>query len=439
MLSPISEPPNFTSTNKANWSDRTRLKAQATLAGQRRGLRAFLPFVGPAVVASVAYMDPGNFATNIQSGAALGYELLWVVLFANVTAMLFQSLSAKLGIATGRNLTELCREHFSRPTVAGMWAISEIAAMATDLAEFLGATIALHLLFGIPLLAGMLFTAVTTYLMLLLEGRGFRPIEALISALVGVMAGCYVLEVLLARPDWGLIAYHSAVPTLSSRESVVLAVGVIGATVMPHAIYLHSDLTKNRIVPNSKAQAREIVRWSNREIVLALSFAGAVNMAMMIMAAAVFHGGGHQDVATIETAYHTLTPLLGGASAAVFLIALLASGLSSSVVGTMAGQVVMQGFTGLHIPLWIRRAVTMVPPVLVIAAGYSPTQALVLSQVVLCLALPVPVIPLIMLTRRTDLMGDLANSRLTTAVAIAATIGILILNAILLWSVVAGG
>jgi manganese transport protein len=383
-------------------------------------------------------MDPGNFATNIQSGSSFGYELLWVVVFANITAMLFQSLAAKVGIATQHNLPELCREHFPKAVVIAMWIVSEIAAIATDLAEFLGAAIAFQLLFSMSLLAGMLLTAATTYLMLMLEGRGFRPIEALITTLVGVMAGSYVIEVFLAQPKWSLIAYHSTVPWLSGRESVLLAVGIIGATVMPTAIYLHSDLTKARVVPVSAAQARQIVRWSNREIVIALSVAGLVNMAMLIMAAAVFHEGMRGDIATIENAYHTLTPLLGEAAAAVFLISLLASGLSSSVVGTMAGQVIMQGFVGFHIPLWVRRAVTMLPPVLVIAAGYSPTQALVISQVVLSLTLPIPIVALIILSRRRDVMGDLVNRRLTTRVSIAATVVIIALNLLLLLSIAGG-
>lgn len=391
--------------------------------------------MGPAIIASVAYMDPGNFATNIQSGSSFGYELLWVVLFANVTAMLFQSLSAKAGIATQCNLPELCREHFAKPVTIAMWVASEIAAIATDLAEFLGATIAFHLLFGMSLLAGMLLTAATTYVMLLLEGRGFRPIEALITTLVGVMAGCYVIELFLAHPKWTMIAYHSVSPLLSGRESLVLAVGIIGATVMPTAIYLHSDLTKGRIVPTSVAQAVQIVRWSNREIVVALSVAGFVNMAMLVMAAAVFHDGMRSDVATIENAYHTLTPLLGQAAATVFLVSLLASGLSSSVVGTMAGQVIMQGFVGFKIPLWLRRAVTMLPPVVVIAAGYSPTQVLVISQVVLSLTLPIPIVALIVLTRRADVMGLLVNRRLTTQISIVATAVITVLNLALLLSI----
>ena len=312
-----------------------------------------------------------------------------------------------------------------------MWVVSEIAAMATDLAELLGATIGLNLLFGIPLLIGLAITAAITYGILLMERRGFRPLEILIGALVGILALCYLFEVAFAAPDWKAIAYHSAVPWLGGPESLMLAVGIVGATVMPHAIYLHSSLTQNRIVPESPEEAERIVRYSNTEVLIALGLAGLVNMAMMIMAAAVFHNGVNNDVASIETAYHTLTPLLGTAAAAIFLLSLLASGISSSVVGTMAGQVIMQGFVGFRIQLWLRRIVTMAPAFVIIAMGYNTTEALIISQVILSLALPFPMIALVLLITRHKVMGDLKTSRPTAIIAVVATISILLLNLLL--------
>ena len=334
-------------------SERTANAIREALAGRRRGVRAVLPFAGPAVIASVAYMDPGNFATNIQAGAAYGYDLLWVVLLANVVAMLFQAMSAKIGIVTNRNLAELCRLHFSRPVVVLMWIVSEIAAMATDLAEFLGGAIGLSLLFQMPLLWGMAATAIVTYAIVAMEGSGFRPIELIIGGLVVVIGVCYLVELAVAPPDWSAALLHSAVPHLNDPAAVTLSVGIIGATVMPHAIYLHSALTQRRFVARDDAERRSLLRYSNREVVAALGLAGLVNMAMVMMAAAAFHAG-HSDVGEIETAYYTLVPLLGIGAAGVFLLSLMASGISSSAVGTMAGQVIMQGFIGVPIPLWVK-------------------------------------------------------------------------------------
>jgi manganese transport protein len=420
-------------------SARTRRAAEAVLGGQRRGPRALLPFLGPAVIASVAYMDPGNFATNIQGGASFGYRLLWVVLFANVVAMLFQALSAKLGIVTGRNLAELCRKHFSKPVVIFYWIVSEIAAMATDLAEFLGATIGFNLLFGLPLWIGVIVTGAITYSILLLERRGFRPIELVIGALVGVMALSYLVELVDAHPAWREIGRGLVVPWIGGSDSLFLAIGIVGATVMPHVIYLHSYLTQGRVVASGPKEKRAIMRWSHREVIVALSLAGLVNIAMMVMAASVFHDGVHNDVASIETAYATLTPLLGRAAAGVFLISLFASGISSSVVGTMAGQVIMQGFVGWRIPLWLRRLVTMVPAVIVIAAGYDTTKVLILSQVVLSFALPLPLIALMIFTNRRALMGEFANGRATKVAGIVGTAVIIALNLVLLSQTLTGG
>lgn len=413
-------------------TQRTVANAGRVLRGERAGWRAVFPFAGPAIIASVAYIDPGNFATNIQAGAADGYTLLWVVVLANLIAMLLQSLSARVGIVTGRNLAELSREYFSRPVVWAMWIGSEIAAMATDLAEFLGGALGLSILLRIPLFTGMLLTAVITYLILGLQRRGFRPLELLIAALVAVVGLSYLMEVVIAPLSWGKAALDSIVPHLDNAKAVTLAVGILGATVMPHAIYLHSGLTQNRVPAEGDRQRQQLVRFSNYEILVALGFAGLINMAMLAMAAAVFHDGRHNDIADISTAYETLKPLLGGGAAVVFMLSLIASGLSSSAVGTMAGQVIMQGFINIHIPIWIRRLVTMAPAFVVVALGANLTQALVMSQVILSLALPIPMISLVMLTCRRDVMGAFVNSRLTATVAIIATVVVLALNGLLL-------
>src|SRR5450631_2024298 len=426
MMSPLLE----TVFQRSTLSDRTVAAARDVLAG-RRGLRGYLAFAGPAVVASIAYMDPGNFATNIQAGARYGYTLLWVVLLANIIAMLFQALSAKLGIVTGRNLAEMCRDEFPRPVVWGMWMVSEVAAMATDLAEFLGGAIGLSLLFHMPLLAGMVVTAIVTYGILMFESSGFRPIELIIGSLVGIIGLCYLTEMFIAPVDWSAAALHTVLPQLADGDALLLAVGIIGATVMPHAIYLHSSLTQARTPVYDDNERRRVLRFSNREVIAALVIAGLVNMAMVMMASSAFHAG-HSDVAEIETAYHTLTPLLGIGAAGVFLISLIASGISSSAVGTMAGQIIMQGFIGFRIPILVRRLVTMIPAFIVVALGVNATNALVLSQVVLSIALPLPMIALLMFTRRADIMGQFANSRLTHIAALFATAFVLLLNTFLI-------
>jgi manganese transport protein len=405
--------------------------AREVLAGRRSGFSAHLAFVGPAVVASIAYVDPGNFATNIQAGAKYGYELLWVVLVANLIAMLFQALSAKLGIVTGRNLAEMCRDEFPPVVVWALWIVSELAAMATDLAEFLGGAIGLALLFQMPLLVGMVVTGCITYAILMVERSGFRPIELIVGSLVGLIALCYLVEMFIAPVDWGAAAFHTVVPQIAEAEALLLSVGIIGATVMPHAVYLHSALTQARTPVRSDAETRQVLRFSNQEVVIALAVAGLVNMAMMMMASSAFHAG-HSDVAEIETAYHTLTPLLGGAAAGVFLLSLIASGISSSTVGTMAGQVIMQGFVGFRIPVTVRRLVTMVPAFVVVALGVNATKALVISQVVLSIALPLPMVALLLFTRRPDIMGAFANGRATNLAALIGTIVVLALNTFLM-------
>jgi len=412
-------------------TERTVRTAQAILGGERRGPGGYLAFAGPAVVASIAYMDPGNFATNIQAGARYGYTLLWVVLLANLIAMLFQALSAKLGIVTGRNLAEMCRERFPKPIVWAMWVISEIAAMATDLAEFLGGAIGLALLFKMPLLSGMIVTAIVTYGILMFEARGFRPVELIISSLVAIIALCYLVEMFIAPVDWSAAAWHTVTPQIADAGALLLAVGIIGATVMPHAVYLHSGLTQARIPAGDDSEKRIVLRISNVEVLIALAIAGLVNMAMVMMAASAFHAG-HSDVAEIETAYHTLAPLLGIGAAGIFLLSLIASGISSSVVGTMAGQMIMQGFVGFRIPIWLRRLITMIPAFVVVGLGVNATTALVVSQVVLSIALPLPMIALLMFTRRRDIMGAFANSRLTNIVAVIGTAVVLLLNGVLI-------
>src|SRR5258706_2404088 len=421
-------------------SARTAEAAREALTGRTKGrVRRLLPFLGPAFIAAVAYVDPGNFATNIQGGAQFGYLLLWVIVASNLMAMLIQSLSAKLGIATGRNLPEMCRERFPQPVVVGMWVLAEVVAMATDLAEFLGAAIGFQLLFHIPLLVGGFLTAISTFLILSLERRGFRPLEAVITTLVGVIAVSYLIETILDRPDWGAIGFHAVVPQFSGTESLLLAVGILGATVMPHVIYLHSALTQGRIVTRDPQLLRRLFRFELVDVLIAMGIAGLVNAAMLIMAASTFFSTGASQVSTIEEAYRTLTPLLGPASSVVFAISLLASGLSSSTVGTMSGQVIMQGFLHREIPIWVRRLVTMLPSLVVISIGLDPTRTLVLSQVVLSFGIPFALVPLILFTRRADLMGVLVNHRLTTAIASAVAGVIILLNVFLLYQTFLGG
>ncbi|WP_321842103.1 Nramp family divalent metal transporter [Paraburkholderia bannensis] len=415
----------------AGLTERTTRAIQDVLAGKKKGLLSRLLFAGPAVIASIAYVDPGNFATNLQAGSEFGYSLLWVVLCANIIAMLFQALSAKLGIVTQKNLAQICREQLPRNLVYAMWAVSEIAAMATDLAEFLGGAIGLSLLLHLPLVEGMIITGIVTYAILLMEQQGYRPIELAIGAFVAIIALCYLLEMFVAPVSWGAAVHGMLVPQLASNHALAVSAGILGATVMPHAIYLHSGLTQNRAPAKNDADRRKLLSFSNKETVIALTIAGMVNMAMVVMAAAAFHAG-HADIAEVETAYRTLTPLLGAGAAAVFLVSLLASGISSSVVGTMAGQMIMQGFVGFPIPVWVRRLVTMIPAFAVIALGMNATDALVYSQIVLSFALPVPMIALIVFTSRRDIMGQFANSRVVHYAALAGTTVVLVLNAVLI-------
>jgi manganese transport protein len=437
--SPPPDPPApaFLATGDA----RTQAAAVSVLDGtsQAPWYRRLFPFLGPAFVASVAYVDPGNFATNIQGGAQFGYMLLWVIVASNLMAMLTQALSAKLGIATGKNLAEMCRAQLPRWAVWGMWVVMELVAMATDLAEFLGAALGFYLLFGMPLLPAAILTGVVTFAILALERRGFRPLEGVITALVGVIALCYVVETFLGRPDWGRIAYHAVVPRFQGTESILLATGILGATVMPHVVFLHSALTQGRIVTKNPMHLKRLFRYECLDVTLAMGVAGLVNGAMLIMAAATFFQQGLTSVGSIEEAHKTLAPLLGPASSWVFAVSLLASGLSSSTVGTMSGQVIMQGFVHWQIPLWLRRLVTMLPALLVIGIGLDPTRTLVLSQVVLSFGLPFALVPLALFTARADLMGVLVNRRATTVVFGLVTALIVALNGFLLYQLLLGG
>ncbi|GLI35521.1 divalent metal cation transporter MntH [Desulforhabdus amnigena] len=421
--------------------DRALEAASEILSGEyrKRGPARLLPFLGPAFIASVAYVDPGNFATNIQGGAQFGYTLLWVVVASNLMAMLIQVLSAKLGIGTGQNLAELCRCNFSRPTVIGMWLLMEVVAMATDLAEFIGAAVGFNLLLGLPLWIAGFLTAFATTLILGLERYGFRPLEAVITSLVGVISISYLIETILDKPDWGQVMYHAVVPHFAGNESVLLATGILGATVMPHVIFLHSALTQGRIVTRDPVQMKRLFSFEVADVTIAMGVAGLINAAMLLMAASTFHGHDVTNVATIEEAYLTLNPLLGSAASSIFAISLLASGLSSSSVGTMSGQVVMQGFLRQQIPVWIRRLVTMVPSLIVILIGLDPTRTLIISQVILSFGLPFAIIPLILFTTRKNLMGVLVNRWYTNVLISIVAALIILLNLFLLYQTFFGG
>jgi len=428
------KPPSVPLNRKSGDADTVQAATDVLTGRSKKGkLAKLLPFLGPAFIASVAYVDPGNFATNIQGGAQFGYLLLWVILISNLMGMLVQSLSAKLGIATGMNLAEQCRAHYSHRVVVFMWGLMELVAMATDLAEFVGAAVGFNLLFGIPLWMAGILTAIATVLILGLERYGFRPLEAVITALVGVVATSYLVETILDKPDWGHVLTHTFIPQFSGPESVLLAAGILGATVMPHAIFLHSALTQNRIVVREPTLLHRLFRFEVVDVLIAMGVASMINAAMLIMAASTFYNQGLALVGTLEEAHRTLEPLLGKAASVVFAISLLASGLSSSSVGTMAGQVIMQGFLHRYIPPWIRRLATMLPSLIVIAIGLDPTRTLVISQVVLSFGLPFAIIPLVMFTRRRDVMGVLVNGRLTTLLASLVAALIVALNIYLLY------
>jgi manganese transport protein len=413
--------------------------ARASLEGRSKGIPRLWPFLGPAFIAAVAYIDPGNFATNISGGAQFGYLLLWVVLGANLIAMVVQTQSAKLGIATGKNLAEACRDRFSRPTSIGLWIQAEIVAAACDVAEVVGAALGLNLLFGIPLFPAGLLAGAGAFAILALQRKGFRRLEAVIAGMVGVVVAAFAFEIINSHPDGGEVAKHLFTPGFANTESILLAVGIIGATVMPHVIYLHSALTQRRIVGRSPEERRKILRFERIDVVIAMAIAGLVNMSMMIMAAALFHNvPGFGDIDTIDGAFDGLKHVVSPGAATIFGIALLASGYASSSVGTMSGQVVMQGFIRRRIPLFLRRAITLTPALIVLGLGLDPTDALVGSQVVLSFGIPFALVPLVMLTRRRDLMGSLASPPWLTAVASVLSGLIIALNVFLLEQVFIG-
>lgn len=394
-------------------------------------LRRTLPLLGPAFVAAVAYVDPGNFATNIAGGAQFGYLLLWVIVASNLMAMLIQNLSAKVGIATDRNIAELCRDYFPRPVVWGLWVQAELIAMATDLAEFVGAAIALNLLFGIPLLPSGLITAVVAFALLDLHRRGYRRFEIVIAGLLGVVLLGFLYAALFAGIDTGGAA-RGLIPGLAGPDSVLLATGILGATVMPHVIYLHSALTQDRIRPTSDEERRTLLRFGRIDVAIAMGVAGLVNASMLVVAAAVFHESGLVGVDSIEGAHDWFGILIGPGAGLAFALALLAAGFASSGVGTFAGQIVMQGFIGRTIPLLLRRAITMAPALLVLGLGLDPTRSLVLSQVVLSFGIPFALVPLLLLTRRRDVMGDFVNRRITNLAGAVVAALIIALNGVLL-------
>jgi manganese transport protein len=412
--------------------------ARRSLEGHARGPSRIWPFLGPAFVAAVAYIDPGNFATNIAGGAKFGYLLLWVVLAANLIAMVVQTQSAKLGIATGKNLAELCRDRFSRRTSIGLWLQAELVAMACDIAEVVGAALGLNLLFGIPLFPAGVIAGAGAFGILALQQKGFRRLEAGITVLVGVVVASFAFELFDASPDAAQVGRHLFVPGFAGTESILLATGIIGATVMPHVIYLHSALTQRRVVGRNDDERRKILGFERVDVIIALSLAGAVNLSMMIVAAALFHGSGLTGVDSIDGAFNGFKTLVSDRAATIFGIALLASGFASSSVGTMAGQVVMQGFIRRRIPIFLRRAITLAPALIVLGIGLDPTDALVGSQVVLSFGIPFALVPLLMLASSREVMGGLVNPRWLTGVAGVLAAMIIGLNVFLLQQVFFG-
>ncbi|MBW7983558.1 Nramp family divalent metal transporter [Enterobacillus tribolii] len=395
---------------------------------ERASRKIKLSLMGPAFIAAIGYIDPGNFATNIQAGAAFGYKLLWVVVWANIMAMLIQLLSAKLGIATGKNLAEHIRDRFPRPAVWAYWVQAEIIAMATDLAEFIGAAIGFKLLLGISLLQGAVLTGIATFLILVLQRRGQKPLELVIGGLLLFVAAAYIVELVFSRPDMAELSKGMLFPALPTHDAVFLAAGVLGATIMPHVIYLHSSLTQAS-TGGTKAQRYASTKL---DVAIAMTIAGFVNLAMMATAAAAFHFNGHTGITELDDAYLTLKPLLGNAAATIFGLSLVAAGLSSTVVGTLAGQVVMQGFIHFHIPLWLRRSITMLPSFIVILAGLDATRILLLSQVLLSFGIALALVPLLAFTGNKALMGEMVNGRGVQTIGGGIVVLVIALNAYLL-------
>ena len=404
--------------------------------GARTYVRGPLPLLGPAFVAAIAYVDPGNFATNISAGSIYGYLLVWVVLTSNLMAMLIQYLSAKAGVATGRNLAELCREHFPRPVSRGLWVQAEVVVIATDVAEVLGGALALNLLFGIPLLAGGIITSVVAFALLLFQNRGHRPFESVIVGLLAVILLGFLYNLLLAGVDVGGFA-TGVVPRFEGTDSLLLAAGMLGATVMPHAIYLHGALTQDRYVRTTAEDREALIRTQRTDVIAAMSVAGLVNLSMVVIAAQVLSGA-DEPVETIEAAHAGIGDALGPGAALLFALALLASGFASTSVGTYSGQVVMQGFLRRQIPLALRRLVTLTPALVLLAIGVDTTQALVYSQVVLSFGIPFALVPLVLFTRRADVMDTLVNRRVTTVIASVVASLIIVMNVALIYLTITG-
>ncbi len=404
---------------------------QDALDGKIRGFRGLLPFLGPAFIAAIAYIDPGNFATNISAGSKYGYMLLWVILFSNIMALLIQSLSAKLGIATGKNLPEVAREEFPKPVSIGLWIQGELVIIATDLAEFIGAALGLYLLFGIPMLEASIIAAIGSFAILELQRRGYRSLEAGIAGMLFVVVIAFALQTFFAKPDAVSVMKGLFVPAFHGTDSVLLAAGILGATVMPHAIYLHSALTQRRVVGKTDAERKKIFRFEFIDILIAMLIAGAINASMLIVAAALFYKNG-LFVEDLDVAFQQFGHLVSPMSAALFGIGLLVAGLSSSSVGTLSGDVIMQGFINYRIPLYVRRFITIIPPILIIASGVNPTTALVLSQVVLSFGIAFAFIPLILFTSNKRIMGSLINAKWVTVVSWLIAVLIVALNVFLI-------
>nr|WGD81639.1 Nramp family divalent metal transporter [Bacillus subtilis] len=418
--------------NKDITAQSPRSKAvQDALDGKIRGFRGLLPFLGPAFIAAIAYIDPGNFATNISAGSKYGYMLLWVILFSNIMALLIQSLSAKLGIATGKNLPEVAREEFPKPVSIGLWIQGELVIIATDLAEFIGAALGLYLLFGIPMLEASIIAAIGSFAILELQRRGYRSLEAGIAGMLFVVVIAFALQTFFAKPDAVSVMKGLFVPAFHGTDSVLLAAGILGATVMPHAIYLHSALTQRRVVGKTDAERKKIFRFEFIDILIAMLIAGAINASMLIVAAALFFKNG-LFVEDLDVAFHQFGHLISPMSAALFGIGLLVAGLSSSSVGTLSGDVIMQGFINYRIPLYVRRFITIIPPILIIASGVNPTTALVLSKVVLSFGIAFALIPLIMFTSNKRIMGSLINAKWVTVVSWLIAVLIVALNVFLI-------
>ncbi|QOJ82294.1 Nramp family divalent metal transporter [Bacillus subtilis] len=418
--------------NKDITAQSPRSKAvQDALDGKIRGFRGLLPFLGPAFIAAIAYIDPGNFATNISAGSKYGYMLLWVILFSNIMALLIQSLSAKLGIATGKNLPEVAREEFPKPVSIGLWIQGEFVIIATDLAEFIGAALGLYLLFGIPMLEASIIAAIGSFAILELQRRGYRSLEAGIAGMLFVVVIAFALQTFFAKPDTVSVMKGLFVPAFHGTDSVLLAAGILGATVMPHAIYLHSALTQRRVVGKTDAERKKIFRFEFIDILIAMLIAGAINASMLIVAAALFFKNG-LFVEDLDVAFQQFGHLVSPMSAALFGIGLLVAGLSSSSVGTLSGDVIMQGFINYRIPLYVRRFITIIPPILIIASGVNPTTALVLSQVVLSFGIAFALIPLIMFTSNKRIMGSLINAKWVTVVSWLIAVLIVALNVFLI-------